>query len=121
MNSYFIRFWLPVLLWAAVIFGLSCISSFPDPVGNFLAFENFDRFAHLIEYAIFSFLLARALKHTPRDNIKHNFRMLAIILAIVYGVTDEIHQSFVPLRTMSLIDLSFDSLGAVLGQMFFRN
>jgi VanZ family protein len=40
---------------------------------------------------------------------------IAVAAAIVYGITDEIHQAFVPDRTGNLIDIAYDALGAFLG------
>jgi len=41
--------------------------------------------------------------------------VLAIMICIVYAVTDEIHQYFVPGRSMQFIDIVVDTGGAVLG------
>ena len=107
----FVKFWLPVYFYAAVIFFLS---SMPPPPA--VAQPPFmDKIFHLGEYAIFGFLLARAFKSSQKGYFASNFRLLAIGCAVIYGLTDELHQAFVPFREASLFDLLFDGLGATLG------
>lgn len=117
MKKIFFLYWLPVIIWAGTIFFLSSTSSFPDEVRVFSKFSNL---IHMLEYAGLAFLIARALKQSPQKKLSNNFRILAIIFTILYGITDEIHQSFVPLRDPSLFDLVFDSIGAVVGQIFMK-
>ena len=72
---------------------------------------------HVIEYAILSLLLYRAL-------IKSRFKKYSIILAIIisalYGLSDEIHQLFVPGRAFDVLDLIFDFTGAILMQILIK-
>ncbi len=107
----FVKFWLPVYLYAALIFFLSSI----PPIPAIVPLPFMDKILHLGEYAIFGFLLARGFKSSKRGYFRANFRLLAIGCAIIYGLTDELHQAFVPLRQASLFDLFFDGLGAMLG------
>ncbi|WP_227551433.1 VanZ family protein [Metabacillus sediminilitoris] len=64
---------------------------------------------HLIEFAILYWLIAIAFmahhKWSERASI------LAGVFAILYGLTDEIHQSFVPYRTATVIDFVKDTIG----------
>jgi VanZ family protein len=41
--------------------------------------------------------------------------LLALLICIVYAVTDEIHQFFVPGRSMQLIDVTVDAIGSFAG------
>ncbi|MFH2138938.1 MAG: VanZ family protein [Candidatus Omnitrophota bacterium] len=113
----FIKYWLPVGIWAVIIFTLSSFSSFPDPVAPLGDYSNI---WHLAEYAILSFLLARALKNSKQETLSQKFRILAFVLAVFYGISDEFHQYFVPLRCVSVLDLAFDAVGAFIGQMIYR-
>ena len=113
----FTTYWVPVILYAAVIFTLSSFS-FAVPSG--LRVQNLDKLIHLIEYGIFGYLLARAFLEASPTSLQKSFQMWAMIIAICYGFTDEIHQSFVPMRETSSIDLIFDGIGAILAQFFFR-
>ncbi|MBU1045389.1 MAG: VanZ family protein [Candidatus Omnitrophica bacterium] len=117
MDRHFRVYWLPVIIWAILIFILSSISRFPKELEPVF---SFDKLAHTIEYAIFGFFWARAFRNSSQKNFKKFFRILAIICVIVYGITDEWHQSFVLYRTASIMDLLYDGLGGMIGQMFYR-
>ena len=117
MDRNFRLYWLPVIIWAILIFALSSFSTFPKAVQPLF---SFDKLAHAAEYAVFSFLLSRAFKNSKKNNLKKYFRALAVICAIVYGISDELHQYFVPTRTPCIIDLVYDGIGAMIGQKFFK-
>lgn len=72
---------------------------------------RFGYLAHFIEYATFGALLSLALRD-PRDRTGSDLAALA--LASAYAVTDEIHQSFVPLRTVDPMDWLADTAGAAI-------
>jgi len=108
--------WLPVFLYALVIFSGS---SFPQPEMP-ITFWNFDKVLHLIEYGLFGILLARAIKGTkPEINLKRMY-FLAAIVALLYGFSDEFHQAFVPGRTVSIWDALTDGAGGLLGALLIR-
>lgn len=74
-------------------------------------------FLHVIEYSALTFLFLRALfayKNPP-------FRafLLAIIITVVYGISDELHQSFVPNRVPDVMDVMMDGIGAVAGSFIY--
>ncbi|MFH1460045.1 MAG: VanZ family protein [Candidatus Omnitrophota bacterium] len=117
MNDKFIKYWLPVSLQAALIFLLSSISIFPLSVSKII---SLDKLWHTVLYAGLSFLLARAFKNASGEKTKNNFRILAIVIAIGYGISDEFHQYFVPLRIPCVIDVIYDSIGALIGAVLFR-
>jgi VanZ family protein len=117
MNKNFIRYWLPVISWAVLIFALSSVSRFPEQLEPVF---RVDKLAHTIEYAILGFLWARAFGNSSESKLKKNFRILAIICVILYGISDEWHQSFVAYRTADIADLMFDTLGGIIGQMFYK-
>ncbi len=94
--------WLPVFLWAALIFHLSSIKQ--AKVSDFFVWDYVvKKTAHVTEYAILYGLIYRATKK--------NF-ILAYILTILYACTDEFHQSFIIGRTATPLDLGFDASGA---------
>lgn len=100
-SSYITR-WLPVFLWALVIFALSSIQQIK--VSEFHLWDfALKKAAHVTEYAILYALIFRA---TNRNFLSSYF------LTILYAASDEIHQYFVPGRTASILDLGFDASGA---------
>ena len=49
-------------------------------------------------------------------NIKLKYRFLiSILVGLVYASSDEIHQSFIPERNASIIDVGIDASGVLLG------
>ena len=96
--------WLPATAWAAVIFGLSA-----QP-GNRLP-GGFSTLAHFVAYAVLGALIAVAVT----TDWGWQQVLLATLLASLYGVTDEWHQSFVPLRTPDPLDWLVDTIGALVG------
>ncbi|MEK7580927.1 MAG: VanZ family protein [Patescibacteria group bacterium] len=102
-NNYnFLKNWLPVFLWAAIIF---YFSAFKQPkVSEFFIWDYVvKKIAHITEYAILYTLIYRATKRNL---------ILAYIITISYAATDEFHQSFVLGRTATPLDLGFDASGA---------
>ena len=72
--------------------------------------------AHFLEYALLGLLLANALRfHMPLRRAC----ALAVLLASLYGVTDEVHQWFVPDRFCDPVDWLVDTCGAALGAFVF--
>jgi VanZ family protein len=103
----------PAILYAALIFILSANPSIAPPPG--FVFE--DKIYHFIEYGIFSFLLFLAFYHSRKEFLKKNFFLLSCIIGITYGLSDEIHQSFVPGRSCEFLDFVADCLGILLVQI----
>ncbi|MHB1132393.1 MAG: VanZ family protein [Chloroflexota bacterium] len=101
--------WLPVVVWLGVIFAFSALPAGNLPSGVWPV----QKLAHVGEYALLALLLQRALSgHGLRTAISS---MLAWLFAIVYGASDEFHQSFVSGRNPALADVVIDGFGAALG------
>ena len=101
--------WLPALVVMGVIFWFSARPS--DELPNFdWADRLVKKSGHMVGYAVLAISYSHALgRQTYRNG-------LAWILALLYAITDEVHQSFVPGRNPSVWDvLIFDNVGAVLG------
>lgn len=71
-----------------------------------------DKIAHLVEYAVFGFLVFRVAHHYVP--IKKSF-IITIVIVSLYGITDEAHQYFVQMRDADIMDWFADSLGGVIG------
>ncbi|MCX7928217.1 MAG: VanZ family protein [Patescibacteria group bacterium] len=109
MFKKFIIYWLPVFIWAAIIF---LLSSYPTPTTSEINWGDFvtKKTAHVVEYAILATLLYRAIRQTGYDVKKSGY--VSIFIAFLYGVTDEIHQIYTPGRTPHIRDVFFDTIGA---------
>ena len=105
--------WGPALAWAAVIFALSSQPGLR--VSSDAAVDGPVRhLAHVGAYALLALLLVHGMGSLGRP-LTARTAAIAALLTIGYGVTDEIHQSFVPSRTANPIDVGYDAIGAGLG------
>ena len=76
-----------------------------------------DKVAHFAAYALLGALVARAMAGATWAGYTFTTIRQAWVFATVYGVTDELHQAFVPGRTPSAADGLADSTGALLGAL----
>lgn len=74
---------------------------------------------HLIEFAILYVLLVLAFL-TRRHSFTPALNMACALIAALYGVSDEIHQSFYPYRSASWFDLVKDFTGIAVCYYFIR-
>ena len=111
----FFTYWLPILLYCLLIF---IQSSYPSPdIGPHWPFK--DKILHFTAYALLGALFLRAFSTTPiKQNLKLIFA-LSILFSSLYGISDEIHQSFVPYRTADVMDALADFLGSTFGAYIF--
>lgn len=105
----FALYWLPPALYLALIFALSGFSQPPVPS---LVDQNL---LHYPEYALLGFLFARAMQGERRGFSGWGLLAGSVILASLWGVTDEIHQAFVPGRVPDPLDWWHDTVGAAAG------
>lgn len=111
-NKY--KYWVPAVLYMVLIFYLSFkpasgyIKLFPIIAGL--------KIVHLIEYGFMYYLVRYALIKTTKLHNKEIF-LLGLFITVLYGLTDEFHQIFVPFRTAKLSDAFANGVGAILVQM----
>lgn len=112
-----LKYKIPAILYSGLIFFLSSIqqNSIP-PVSLF----GFDKIVHLIEYLIYGLTLMLAYSKSKSKKIVNNAFGISLITGILYAVSDEIHQFFVPGWDMSIFDLSADVLGIFFGLIIFN-
>ena len=114
----FISYHLPALLYGIGIFVLSSLSNLNTPD---LGFDTQDKFYHLLLYAPFGYFLGLSLSNQNLfPELKRRYWLVAIIGGILYGISDEIHQYFVPGRFMSFWDTFANGLGVCLGGYLFH-
>lgn len=96
----FFGYWLPVLLYIALIFSVSSVNGKDLPGG----FPNMDKFAHLLEYSLFGLLLGRAIRFTMTGRGRAAASIATIIVGALVGVADELYQRGVPQRHSDIRD-----------------
>lgn len=126
----------PPVIWAALIFiGSSSLLS-SNNTSSFLArplhllFPGFSeatlliihftlrKAAHFTEYAILAALVARAFRSSSRQLLRSRWFAISLLLVVVYALSDEFHQRYVPTRTASIYDSMIDSAGGLMGLIF---
>jgi len=127
---HLMRYWVPLVLWMAAIFYGSSRTSLPGPL-SWPSTEGFilRKTTHIFEYAGLFVLLQRALA-ARRPSISQGTSQIerkgpplgqastlipAFGLSLLFALSDELHQSFVPQRDAQLLDVGWDVLGVTGG------
>ena len=105
--------WLPVLMTMAVTFFTSSIPGSRAPA----LFPFQDATYHFYIFFLLALLFACALKNTFELKAP-NIIFITFIFGLSWGLSDELHQFFVPLRSTSGLDVFIDSLATFAGAMF---
>jgi len=108
----YLRYWLPVLLWMGLIFVTSSQPELPFVLSKTVDFIT-KKAGHVTEYGVLAFFLWRAISKERGTLAPLSFGGV-FVFSLLYGVSDEFHQTFVPGRTARLTDVGFDALGALL-------
>lgn len=105
----------PSILYMAMLFGLSAI-----PGSDIPAVAD-DRIEHFLAYAGFGVVLAFTAAGLRSRPVERSELLACAVFGVLFGASDEWHQSFVPGRDASLKDLAFDTLGlaAALFMIYF--
>lgn len=115
-TRHLLRCWLPPLGYCLLIF---IASSGPSAPG-LDHFPHQDKLLHGLAYAVMGALFYHALKHAAAPTFSRRAFFFSIFLATLYGLSDEVHQMFVPGRTADGGDLAADFLGSLLGVWCYR-
>ncbi len=105
-------YWVPTVLWMGVIFFLSTLPESATPGRGILP----DKVCHAGEYFILAFLILFALQRTTQARFSASF-WITLAWGAVYGLSDEIHQLYVPTRQFEVGDLIADVCGVMV--LFF--
>jgi VanZ family protein len=114
-----LRYWAPVALYAAMIFGGSSISNPPEVIVSVLK-EISDKALHICEYGVLGALVYRACRYAAGPWVARHALLVAAVGCAVYGLSDELHQLFVPFREADPMDLVADTTGGLLGAWTWR-
>ena len=112
----FIIYWFPIIICYLIIF---IQSSYPS-IKTTPELPHIDKMLHFVAYALLGALFLRAFK---TSRIKNNVKLmliLSILCSSLYGISDEIHQYFVPYRDADLMDVLADMLGGIMGVYIYQ-
>lgn len=101
-----------ILIWTLSSMPDNAVVELPDSAVDSFVKESL----HLVEFAILYLLLVAALLTTGRFSFK--LSLICAVIAAAYGLLDEIHQSFVPARSATIIDFVKDVTGVVVASYF---
>ena len=103
--------WLPVVACMGGIFYFSSIPGSHLP--SLFSFQ--DVVFHFVVYFLLAYFFSRALKVSCANLSSKKNVSFSVIFVIIYSLTDEFHQSFVPCRTVSGWDLVVNTLAGITG------
>jgi len=101
--------WGPAVLQMALIFAISSLHKAPIPDGMT------DHQGHGIGYAMLAVFLFRAFAGGSFAGVSWRAGGFAVAFSVLYGMSDEFHQMFVPGRTAAWDDVQADFYGAAAG------
>jgi VanZ family protein len=110
-----LRYWLPPVLWMGIIFFLSAQPTLPHHPDNLFDLI-LKKAGHAVEYGILAFLLWRALSQ-GQGTLSRSALATAFVVSVLYAASDEYHQTFVPGREGTLVDVGFDVVGALVASL----
>lgn len=108
-------YWFPVFFYCAAIF---IQSAYPSP-DSLSSFPLGDKALHFIAYALMGVLFFRALGKTFPHWRVLRIALVSVLLTTLYGMSDEVHQSFVAARMAEGMDILADFAGGAFGVLCF--
>jgi VanZ family protein len=107
----------PLSVWLALIFALSAQSTLVN-LNTDAEEKLFNKTAHIGVYAVLTWLWWRAL--SPQRQAAWPVLGAALALTVLYGLSDEVHQYFVPGRHAQVADMLFDASGGLAMALLIR-
>ncbi|MGE5472672.1 MAG: VanZ family protein [Ignavibacteriales bacterium] len=130
-----IIYWFLAIIWMSIIFQFSSKPAIQSDTQSLFVIQEINRIAnnfgfkgeflnngwnyfirkiaHTLEYAVLGMLLCLALSSTGIKDKK--LFLYSILICLIYAVTDEIHQAFVPGRAAKVTDVLIDTFGGFIG------
>lgn len=110
-------YFLLVALYCAGIFWLSNMPEPPRPVQPPAMIPGADKIAHAVLYAGLTCCLSFGIRRSNKNPPVWAQWYVPVGFAILYGISDEVHQSFVPKRSADPWDVLADAIGAIIAQL----
>lgn len=111
----FFYYWLPLIAYSALIVFQS---HYPAPE-SIPRLPYFDKLLHTVGYGLLGLLFCRAYRSGWPEASNRSLARYAVLSTALFGLSDEIHQSFVVFRTADAWDVLADALGGALGVGFY--
>jgi VanZ family protein len=111
----FLYYWLPLIAYSALIVFQS---HYPAPE-SIPRLPYFDKLLHTGGYGLLGLLFCRAFRSGWPGASNRSLSRYAVLSTALFGLSDEIHQSFVVFRTADAWDVLADALGGAIGVGFY--
>lgn len=111
----FLSHWLVLILYCLLIF----IQSSRPSLENMPDVRFLDKILHFGAYGLLGLLFYRAYQTLPLKDSQNLLILISIASATLYGVSDEVHQYFVPYREADIMDGVADTVGSICGVYFY--
>lgn len=111
----FLFYWFPVFIYCLLIY---IQSSYPSPE-TIPDLPYMDKLLHFTAYAFLGALFFRAFKKRRFANNIRRAIICSIFASTLYGLSDELHQFYIPYRNADFIDALADMLGSIGGVYLF--
>ncbi|MCP4343614.1 MAG: hypothetical protein GY799_33240 [Desulfobulbaceae bacterium] len=82
---------------------------------------GFDKLAHMISYGVLAIAVFFAWSEQQKNSKSRAVMLATWVFCLLYGISDEFHQSYIPGRTASVYDLLADGVGAAMACAFWAN
>jgi VanZ family protein len=103
--------YLPLIIYWLVLFTATTL-----PVQELPSIGLSDKVNHFIAYFVLSVLVHLTLIYQRKFEILFNYAPAAtLIISLLYGIADELHQMLIPGRSAELLDWIADASGAIIG------
>lgn len=116
-SPHFYRNWFWICL--VLILTVSSIPRIPDPTLEFdsIHFEfRTDYFFHFLQYAILISLFM--FWQIQQKEISKGIIVFALLLGLLLGIADELHQIYIPSRRFNPVDMTYNCIGVITGVTF---
>ncbi len=115
-SKILLLYWLPLIAYCLLIF---IQSGLPGPE-RLPSVRFLDKILHFGAYGLLGVLFYRAYRTLPLKNSPNLLILISIGSAILYGLSDEIHQYFVPFRNADIMDVVANTIGSICGVYFYH-
>lgn len=115
--SSYLGYYLPPILWAVIIFVTSSVPAERVVSKDVL---SYDKLIHVGVYFVLGFLVERALSFEGTWTwFRSRAPLVTVLIVVLYGASDELHQYLVPGRSVSVLDWAGDAVGGILSVLIF--
>jgi len=111
----FLNYWLPLIAYCLAIY---IQSDHPSPE-RLPTFAFSDKVLHFAAYGLLGILFFRAYATLSLKDRRNMLILMSIASATLYGISDEIHQIFVPFRQADILDAVANAIGSICGVTIF--